>query len=130
MPLRVGLTYTLMKLDRGYQHLDELKAAVSAFRNDGYTVNRHDDLTNSLHHVEIEQKITPDSIGILAGEFACCLRSSLDHLAWQLALLTTDAPNDATSFPIYERLESDKQHLSKGRRHHRLASTTPLSYTV
>lgn len=108
MPLRVGLTYTQMKLGRGYQHLDELKAAVSAFRNDGYTVNRQDDLSNSLHHVEIEQKITPDSIGILAGEFAYCLRSGLDHLAWQLALLTTDAPNDATSFPIYGKQPGPK----------------------
>ena len=48
MPLRVGLTYTQMKLDRGYQRLDELQAAVSALRNDGYTVNRQDDLSNSL----------------------------------------------------------------------------------
>jgi hypothetical protein len=54
-----------------------------------------------VHHVAIEQKITPDPVGILPGEFAYNLRSGLDHLAWQLALLTTDTPNDRTSFPIF-----------------------------
>jgi hypothetical protein len=37
---------------------------------------------------------------MLIGEFAYSLRSSLDNLAWQLALLTTDAPNRMTAFPI------------------------------
>jgi hypothetical protein len=31
MPLRVGLTYTQMKLGRAYEHLDQLKREVDVF---------------------------------------------------------------------------------------------------
>ena len=43
----------------------------------------------------------PDEWGVLIGEIAHNLRSALDGLAWQLALLKTTAPYDRTAFPIY-----------------------------
>ena len=50
--------------------------------------------------MRVEQHITPEPIGTLVGELAYWTRSALDHLAWQLALLTTDEPGRLTAFPI------------------------------
>jgi len=101
MPLRVGLTYTQMKLGRAFEHLDQLKREVALFiQSKPYTERRYDDVQKLRHIISVEQNITPDPIGILLGEFAYCVRSSLDHLAWQLALLTTDKPGRLTAFPI------------------------------
>ncbi len=43
----------------------------------------------------------PKEWGVLAGEIAYNLRSALDHLAWQLALLKTNNPSRSTEFPIF-----------------------------
>jgi hypothetical protein len=113
--MRVGLTYTQMKLGWGRKRLDELKREVDEFRKDSYLIRTEDDVQHSRYRVQVEQKITPDSIGMLVGEFAYALRSSLDHLAWQLALLTTDEPGRLTAFPIESQapLPSNKSYWDK-----------------
>ena len=115
MPLRVGLIYTQMKLGWAYKRLNELKVAVAEFRNDAYTVRQYDDLEDSLHYIWIEQKVTPDNVPMLLGEFAYALRSGLDQLAWQLALLMTDKPSGQTCFPIESEcpLPSNKSYTEK-----------------
>ncbi len=100
MALRVGLTYTQMKVGWAYKRLNELKGEISEFRKNAYFLTSNDDIDNSRYRVCIHQQITPDAIGMLVGEFAYCLRSALDHLAWQLALFGTDKPGRMTSFPI------------------------------
>lgn len=95
-----GLTHTQMKLGWGYKRLNELKGEIRKFRDDSYLIHRQDDIENSRHRIYIEQKVTPDSLGMLAGEYAYALRSGLDHLAWQLALLTNPKPGNLTAFPI------------------------------
>lgn len=45
--------------------------------------------------------VFPDDWGVVIGEIAHNLRSALDGLAWQLALLSADAPYRNTAFPIY-----------------------------
>ena len=90
-----------MKLDRAQEHLDQLKAEIGKVIEDKpYTERRYDDLEHSRHVISVEQHVTPDPPGILVGEFAYCVRSALDHLAWQLALITTDNPARTTAFPI------------------------------
>ncbi len=101
MPLRVGLAHTQIKLSRAHEHLEELKGTIAEYRKNGYTVVRKDDPWKGVHVMTIRAAIMPDKLGALPGEFAYCLRSGLDHLAWQLALLTTDAPGKETCFPIY-----------------------------
>jgi hypothetical protein len=115
MPLRVGLTYTQMKLGWADKRLNELKIAVAKFRNNAYTVRQYDDLENSLHCIWIEQTVTPDDVPMLLGEFAYALRSGLDQLAWQLALITTDKPSGKTCFPVESKcpLPSDKRYTEK-----------------
>jgi hypothetical protein len=115
MPLRVGLTYTQMKLGWADKRLNELNAEVDRFRNDAYSVREYDDLDKSFHIVHVIQNVTPDSIGMLVGEFTYALRSGLDQLAWQLALLTTDKPGRQTCFPIESEcpLPSNKSYREK-----------------
>lgn len=112
-PMRVGLTHTQMKLGRAKEHLDRLANEVSAFRQNAYSISRQDNANNSRHRVRIELNIMPDPIGILVGEFAFNIRSGLDHLAWQLALLTTGNPARNTAFPICSTKPTDHSFQKK-----------------
>lgn len=99
--MRVGLTYTRIKLGRAYEHLDQLKLEVKRFvESKPYCERRYDEIERQRHVLCAEHKGTPDIIGTLIGEFAYNMRSGLDNLAWQLALLTTDKPGRLTAFPI------------------------------
>lgn len=99
--MRVGLTYTQMKLGRAYEHLYQLKREVKRFvESKPYCARRYDEIEKQRHILCAEHKGTPDIIGTLIGEFAYNIRSGLDNLAWQLALLTTDKPGRLTAFPI------------------------------
>jgi hypothetical protein len=46
-------------------------------------------------------ELPPRKWGVIVGEITYNLRSALDHLAWQLALLTTQNPSRKTEFPIF-----------------------------
>lgn len=114
MALRVGLTHTKMKIGRAKEHFDGLKAHVSSFLGDKpYTVSKYDDPAKSFHITRIELTKMRDEIGTVVGDFAFCLRSALDHLAWQLALLTTDNPSRNTCFPIYQADPTDSDAFRK-----------------
>jgi hypothetical protein len=116
MPLRVGMVYTQMKLGRAYEHLNNLKAEIDRFiQGKPYTITRYDYLPKNWHILCVKQHITPDTVGVLIGEFAHTIRSGLDNLAWQLALLTTDKPNRLTAFPIESEcpLPSNKSFKEK-----------------
>lgn len=93
-----------LKLGRAKEYLDALREEVAAFeKSQPYRISAHDDAERGKYVVEIRiNSDIPDAIGLLAGDFICCLRASLDYLAWQLALLTTDSPFDGTCFPICE----------------------------
>lgn len=104
MSVKCGLTHTQMKLGRGYVHLEQLCRDIAVFiAGDPYTVRGYDDPENSLYVMSIEPATMPDSIGILSGEFAFQLRSSLDNLIWQLALLNGRRPDRSISFPILSK---------------------------
>jgi hypothetical protein len=50
----------------------------------------------------------PEQIGILVGEICYNLRSSLDYLVYELAILDSGRVKDGTQFPIY-----DDEHRTK-----------------
>ena len=52
--------------------------------------------------------------GVRIGEFAYQLRSALDHLVWQLALLETAKPHRRVDFPIFERPSPTKMRNKIG----------------
>jgi len=88
------------KLDRSLEHLDALVDEVGVFIKSepydtpiGYVGDGWD---ARYFHILREP---PLRLGIIAGDYAQNLRSALDHLVYQLALLTTKSPQ-GTAFPI------------------------------
>ncbi len=93
-----------MKTDRALEHLNSLNREVDTFVNDNpHTFKGKDDLKNARYVHRIEYKAFPPILGMLLGEFIYSLRSGLDQLAWQLALLKTDKPGREVKFPIFYR---------------------------
>jgi hypothetical protein len=107
MELWERLAYVDMKTRRAKVHLDSLQAEIDAWLVKPYIVSEHTDLDNALHIFTIELAGMHDIIPMLIGDYVCCLRSSLDQLAWQLAHLAlpdvrqfTDREERLIHFPI------------------------------
>ena len=105
----------LTKLDRARQHLREFDRAADEFVTSEPRPYRGISETDSrdggrVWRLKIERH-PPDRLGLLVGDIIHNMRASLDHLVWQLALLTTPTPNARTEFPIY----LDAQPASSGR---------------
>ena len=54
----------------------------------------------------------PEQWSVIVGEITHDLRSALDLLAWQLALLQTPTPYDRTAFPIYAIGRSRRKEIN------------------
>ncbi|MGH2500811.1 MAG: hypothetical protein ACRDF0_12090 [Candidatus Limnocylindria bacterium] len=91
------------KLTRAVEHLDTLRIEAERFLgSDAYSAVRHIDPKNGDHvwRMKIDQP-APVRLGVLLGDVVHNLRSGLDHLAWQLALIRTPTPRNTTAFPIF-----------------------------
>lgn len=107
-PYITGLLYPQVKAARAGFHLKELRAKVSAFRNgQPYSVGEYDDNERGEHVIVIGLNRADVMIPVLVGEFAFSLRSALDHLAWQLGLLSGKIPSRASAFPIFTSDKGD-----------------------
>jgi hypothetical protein len=63
------------------------------------------------HLYRVNAAPVPDRFSILAGDVIRDLRSALDYLAWQLALVYADPPPERTEFPIFkDKAIFDKRH--------------------
>jgi hypothetical protein len=96
------LFFTNAKLDRAEVHLMELEREHQRFLDGGsYAITKKDHAQKMRHVIRLEVKPVSPLIAMLAGEFAYCVRSGLDQLAWQLALINVKGrPRSARSFPI------------------------------
>lgn len=94
-----------LELDRAKHHLDTLQEQVRLFTDDPetYRITAYDDLEAGQYVLTIDFDGPPTMLGPIAGDFIGCTRSALDHLAWQLATLTTPIPSDKISFPVLEK---------------------------
>ena len=97
------------------KHLDFLKEQITPFEKsqaENLTLTAEDDLKNGMYVVTLKFPSDPEhqfAIALVAGDFISRLRSSLDHLAWQLAMLTTDKPSRNICFPVHEKDSLDTQ---------------------
>lgn len=100
--MTVSLDGVDAKIARARQHLDELKAEVStAFGEGSYEFVKEVDGPGRLSfRVRGVPKVDP-LWNVTTGEILFNLRSSLDHLAWQLVLLDNGQPGEETYFPIH-----------------------------
>ena len=98
------LFHTQMKMERAKHHLDAFNRDLDAFLGgEPYSVTDEDDLEHGRYIRRFYYKPIPVIIPMRLEEFIYCLRSGLDNLAWQLALLKTDSPSENIAFPIFER---------------------------
>lgn len=92
------------KLARADEHLTALHGEVKRFlRTEPYRL-RHDvdpQQGDDVWRLEIRES-PPLRLSILAGDVIHDLRSSLDHLVWQLSLIVTPTPFERSEFPIYD----------------------------
>jgi hypothetical protein len=114
-----SLEHIYRKTRRAKLHLEALEQRVVEFVNARpYTITEHDDPQGQVHAFIIKPIGVPESIPLIAGDFVSCLRSSLDHLAWNLVHLdpATVPKNDKHArkivFPICETAEAYASKLA------------------
>jgi hypothetical protein len=96
-----GFDYLRHKIYWAYEHLKKFDSDVAAFcQSARYTVTRRDDLVNRQHIVRCEFPAVPLDFSMALSDVVYALRSGLDQLAWQLALLGTRNPSREVMFPI------------------------------
>jgi hypothetical protein len=100
------------KLEWAKKHLDSLGEKVLALeRTGGNRITTYDDVESGFYVITTHHSSEVEGFRIIlmVGDFISSLRASLDHLAWQLALLTTSKPSSELTFPIIEKSTMDAQ---------------------
>jgi len=100
------------KIGWAYKHLKEFDSLVVEYcRSEPYTVMKHDDLVNQCHIVRCEFHLIKMDIMLSLSDAVYALRSGLDQLAWQLALLGNSNPSSDVMFPIHsdQSIGADKR---------------------
>lgn len=98
-----GISYLKMKIRWAKRHLDSFYNEVNLFQNsEHYNITHRDDAEQALHIVRFELRPMREELALHLGDFAYALRSGLDQLTWQLALMTNPIPYDKTEFPIHD----------------------------
>lgn len=110
------LIFVKMKARRADEHFQSLEREMAKWAAKPYTIIEKTDFEKVLHIVRIEITPTPEVIAMLFGDFICCLRSSLDHLAWRLAHLPpirafTEREERRIQFPISKLKDSTYESL-------------------
>ena len=95
-----------LKIERARYHLKSLGHETRVFtESDPYrTVIELDPETrHQIVRIRLRQPEhrIPLRLGLIAGDAIHCLRSALDHLAWQLAVIG-DGPDRSTQFPLFD----------------------------
>jgi hypothetical protein len=103
------------KIGRAYKHLKEFDSLVVNYcRSHPYTITKHDDLVNQSYIVRCEFDPVPADIHLGLADAVYCLRSGLDQLAWQLALLGNPNPSRDVMFPInFDRSIKNEERFRK-----------------
>jgi hypothetical protein len=103
-----------MKLNWAYRHLKDFEGEVRRYLDSKpHKVGQRDDLLNGLHMRRIQSAPIDDMAAMRLSDFIFQLRSSLDHLAWQLCLIGNPAPTDkeakAVYFPVLEKNDANSR---------------------
>lgn len=107
-----SLWHATLKLEWAKKHLNSLRDQVTALsKTGGNRITTYDDVEQGQYAINIQHASVPDFFRIMltTGDFIASLRASLDHLAWQLALLTTPKPTSELAFPIFDKNTVDAQ---------------------
>ena len=103
-----SLTQPNLKMAWAKEHLDIALMKIEEFaKSKPYRITT----TDNVERNELVQTITydkvPQPIALIVGDFIINLRSALDYLACQLALLTTAKPSTNICFPVFDEDSTD-----------------------
>jgi hypothetical protein len=97
-----GLGNLETKICRAYKHLQEFDSLVVKFcRSNPFTITEEDDLVHERHIRRCEFDPIEADIYLCLADVVYNLRSGLDQLAWQLALLGNPNPSREVMFPSH-----------------------------
>src|SRR4051812_10723750 len=99
------LTGCLRKLQRAKEHMQLLGAVVEAWRKTNpVRLVRDFDLDAGVLSYRVRVQSPSDAIPLILGDALHNFHSTLDHLAWQLALLGPHGgkPPTGSTFPIFK----------------------------
>jgi hypothetical protein len=129
-----------LKIARANKHLDCLNRKIVQWLDaQNYRVTEYDNTqTGEARRSLVDPPDTPDGWSLFIGEYAYHMRSALDHLAWQLALLNVRGaakarakgecwPPEGTEFPIYAHFRKPSQ---KKRYQEKLRRFSPPHRTI
>jgi hypothetical protein len=129
-----------LKIARADEHFDLLDSEIVKWLNaQEYRVSEYDSThTGESSRSLVEPPETPDRWSLIVGEYAYNMRSALDHLAWQLALLNTQGaakarakgdpwPPERMEFPVYAYFRKSSQ---KKRYQEKLRRFSPPHRTI
>lgn len=108
------------RVRRAEEHLKTIQGELLAYYDADECVVRgkyNPELDGGTGHVEGVTIASPPirpSVNTLIGEFLHDLRSSLDHLAWQLVLDAGGKPTEKTRFPIRDAPRTNKKGERRG----------------
>jgi hypothetical protein len=98
------LALILAKVERAKRHIDDLRAALVAYKDSkpGKVIARREAASRGLEYLLESFQSPPTTLAPVVGDVLQNLRSALDHLAYQLVLLGTgqDASEERIYFPI------------------------------
>ena len=92
------------KMRRAREHLEELSRETASYRaTDTYSISREVSADGILAVYRITPTAIPGPrIGTIVGDIVHNMRSALDHMVWQLALLKSSRPYRFTAFPVFK----------------------------
>jgi hypothetical protein len=98
------LAKLLVKLDRAKSHISETEISIRAFMDaKPYVVStKRDPQSRRLVYYLSTVREPPDKLSAIIGDALQNLRSTLDHLAWQLVEANGQRPTRDTTFPIFK----------------------------
>lgn len=96
------LESSYLKLGRATEHLEQLDTEVRAFVNSQpYGVIPHWDFDAPEHTMRVRTVVEPPAhLGLICGDVLHNLRSSLDHLIYELAGIGKDKRGEHTQWPV------------------------------
>ena len=103
--MRHPLENTWLKLKRADKHLNEIQRKFDNFAaRDPYRSVRYTDPERGYRIYKTQWlRNPPKSVGPVIGDAVHDMRSSLDNLAWALALTKTKTPGRQTAFPLFKQ---------------------------
>jgi len=107
----VGVT---AKIQRAEEHLKALNVQLAAFVEAHQPTMRPEFDPETLKYTIYVQNVTepPIGLGVLVGDVVHNLRSALDHLLWQIIVLSGGTPGGWNQWPIYDTAEKFTQQVT------------------